>query len=126
VPKQATLGGKPEQPGGRACRDDQGSRGVFRVAGPDREGLGGEIDGRDVPAHDLGAKPLGLHPHLGNEIRPHDPVTEPRPVLDQRRQRQLPARFEPLDQQRLQIGARGIERRGQAGGTRADDDDVTH
>ena len=31
------------------------------------------------------------------------------PVLDQRGEHQLPARLEPLDDQRLEIGARGVE-----------------
>src|SRR5438132_6893865 len=43
-------------------------------------------------------------------------------ILDQRRQHQLAAGLEALDDQRLEVGPGGIERRGQAGRPRPDDD----
>ena len=77
-----------------------------------------------LPADDLGAEPLRLRAHLGHELRTHDAVAKAGPVLDQRRQHQLPARFEPFDDERLQVGARRIQSGGQPGRARTDDDDV--
>ena len=76
----------------------------------------------DVALHDLGAEALGLRAHLGHQVRTHDAVAEPRPVLDHRRQHQLSAGLEAFDEQRRQIRARRIERRGQPGRARPDDD----
>ena len=85
-----------------------------RVRCGDGEGPLGEIDRRDVPADDLGAEPLGLRAHLGHQLGPHDAVAIARPVLDERGQHQLPAGLEAFDDERLQVRARGVERRGQA------------
>ena len=76
-----------------------------------------------LPCIDLGAEALGLRAHLRHQVRTHDAVAEPGPVLHHRRQHQLPARLEALDEQRLQVGARGVERRRQACWARSDDDD---
>ena len=74
-----------------------------------------EIDARDVALHDLGAEALGLRAHLGHQVRTHDAVAEPRPVLDHRGQHQLTTGFEAFDEQRSQIRACRIERCGQTG-----------
>ena len=79
---------------------------------------------RHVAADDLGAETLGLRANLRHQLGPVDAVPVARPVLDEGGQHQLPARFEPLDDERLEVGARRIERRGQARRAGSDDDDV--
>lgn len=70
-----------------------------------------------------------LHlPELVRDLAAHDPLGEPREVLDVRRRRQLPARGdavgEPsLEQDRLELGARGVDRRRVGRGPGADDAD---
>ena len=86
--------------------------------------LAAQVDARDVALHNFGAEPLGLSAHLGHEVRAHDAVAIAREVLDHRRQHQLAAGLNPLDEQRLQVGARRVERRGETRRTRADDNDV--
>ena len=113
-----------QPPRRRAGRDDQRLGRDRRAIGKrDRERPAFEIDARDVALHDLGAEALGLRAHLRHQVRAHDAVAEPGPVLDHRRQHQLPAGLEAFDEQRLQVGARGVERRRQAGGPGSDDDD---
>ena len=77
-----------------------------------------------MPADDFGAEALRLRAHLGHQIRAHDAVAISRPVLDQRREHQLSAGLEPLDEERLQVRARGVQRGREPGRARADDDDV--
>ena len=74
--------------------------------------------------HDGRAEPLGLSAHLGHQLGAHDAVPIAGIVFDEGRQHQLPAGLVPLDEQRLQICARRVERGGQTGRTRTDDDDV--
>ena len=64
-----------------------------------------QIDLDDIALHHLGTESLRLRPHFGHEIRPHDAVAEPRPVLDHRGEHQLTASLESLDQQWLEIRA---------------------
>jgi hypothetical protein len=124
VADERALGRQAQEPRRGARRDDERRQRysaslVFtvkgRVAGPPTCHLA---------AKDLGAEPLGLRAHLPHELGPHDAVAMPRPVLDERREHELPAGLEPLDHERLQVGARGVERGGEARGPRPDDDDV--
>ena len=98
------------------------------MAGPSASAI---VNGRRVrstlvtlPPRSLGAEAQRLLPHLDHQVRPHDPVPEPGPVLHHRRQHQLAACLEPLDQERLQVGAGGVQRGGQPGRARPDDDDL--
>ena len=67
---------------------------------------------------------LGLFLHLLHQPGTLDDVGEARKVLDIGGDHELPARLHALDQDRLQVGARGIDRRGIAGRTGADDQDL--
>ena len=73
-------------------------------------------------ALDPRADMLGLGPHLLHQPRPLDRLGEARIILDVGGDHQLAARLEAREQQRLQHGARGVDRGGVAGRTRADDD----
>ena len=67
---------------------------------------------------------LGLGLHLLHQPGTLDHVGEARIVLDVGGDGQLPARLQALDQDRLQVGARGIDRGGVAGRAGADDQDL--
>ena len=115
----------PEPAGARAGGDDDGPRAVLVVADPDPERLLGEVDAGDVVGHVLRAEPLGLAPEVGHHLRAHDPVGVAGVVLDVAGDHQLAAPGEALDHERLQVGARRVERGRVAGGAAADDDQLT-
>jgi hypothetical protein len=83
-----------------------------------------ELDPVDVVADEAGAEPLRLGPELVHHLRPHDPVGVARVVLDVGRVLQLAAPLEALEDERLEVGARGIEGGGIASRPPADDDHV--
>src|SRR5262245_43089194 len=84
-----------------------------------------QVDAGDVTADRFGAESLGLDPHFFHQLGAHDAVTKPGPVFDKGGQHQLAARFETFNEQRPEIGARGIKSGGESGGTGPDDDDVS-
>ena len=77
-----------------------------------------------VVGDEPGAEALGLSAEVLHQLRAHDPLGEARVVLDVGRVLKLAAPLEALDHERLQVGARGVERSRVAGGTAAEDDHV--
>ena len=59
-----------------------------------------------------------------HQLRAHDAVAMPGKILDERRQHQLTAGFEPFDDERLQVGARRVQSGREAGRAGPDDGDV--
>ena len=111
------------QPAGLgAGREDQ-ALGQEAVAGirPARERPAREVDLDDAVEHQLRAAVGCLGRHLLHQPRPLDDLGEARIVLDVGRDRELAADPEALDQDRLQIGAGGVDRRGVAGRPGPDD-----
>ena len=84
----------------------------------------GELDAGGVVGDEPGAEALGLGAELVHHLRPHDPLGVARVVLDVGGVLELAAPLEALDHERLEVGARGVERGGVAGGPAADDDQV--
>ena len=84
----------------------------------------GELDPVDVVGDEAGPEALGLGAELAHHLRAHDPLGVARVVLDVGRVLQLAAPLEALEDERLEVGARGVERRRVAGGPAADDDYV--
>ena len=62
--------------------------------------------------------------HLLHQIGAQDAVAEARIVVDGRGQHQLTALLDALDDQRLEIGAAGVQRRRQTRRTSPDDGDL--
>ena len=115
-----------------AHREDDRARAVLGVADPHAvhaAGLCGELDAVDLVGHQARAEALGLLAQLLHQLRAHDALGEARVVLDVGRLLQQPAPGEALDHERVEVGARGVQRGGVAGGAAADDDhvlDVAH
>ena len=78
-----------------------------------------EVDLGDAVEHQLGAAVGRLRRHLLHQPGALDHLGEARIVLDVGRDRELAADLEALDQERLQIGARRVDRRGVAGRARS-------
>ena len=74
-----------------------------------------DVDVGDLAADDLGSEALRLRADLGDQLRAVDAVLVTGPVLHERGHHQLAARFEPFDNQWLQVGARRIESSRQPG-----------
>jgi hypothetical protein len=78
----------------------------------------------DVIGNEARADMLGLGAHLLHQPGALDGLREAGIVLHVGRYHQLPARLEARDQQRLEHGARGVDRRRIAGRPGADHDDA--
>ena len=106
----------------RAGRQDQavGQIGVAGIA-DERNGRGAEIDLVHMVGDDFGSDMGGLLLHLLHEPRALDDVGKARIVLDIGRNGELAARLHALDQDRIEHGACGVDRRGIASRAGTDD-----
>src|SRR5690606_33150647 len=100
---------------------------VFVLAHPHLEGAPRQVDLLHVGSDEGGALVLRLLPEVGHHLLAGDTLRVTREVLDIGREHQLPAgdeaaRVEALDAEGLQVGARGVDRRGETRGARANDD----
>ena len=123
---QPELGFESELARRRAGRDDDGLCRVLLVADVHAVRLLGEVDSGHVVGQELGAEALGLRAEVLHHLRAEDTVPIARIVLDVARDHQLAAPVEALDHERLQVGARGVQRGRVAGRTTADDDHLVH
>ena len=124
VAHQAVLVGQPEHAVGRAHREDDGAGAVGLAADDHRLDLAGERQLGRVVGNDLRAEALGLLAHVVHEVGTLDPVHEPGEVLHLGRVHQRAAVLHALDQQRAQVGTRGVDGSGVAGRSGPDDDHV--
>ena len=124
-PLSSISPGMPSRLRLRPHRQDHGFRQVLLVAEEDLlHAAVGELDPVDVVGDEAGAEALGLGAELVHHLRPHDPLGVAGVVLDVGRVLQLPAPLEALEDERLEVGARGVERSRVAGRPTADDDHV--
>ena len=86
--------------------------------------LARQLDARDVVGEQLRAEALGLVAELLHHLRAHDPLGEAGVVLHVGRLLQEAAPGEALDHERMQVGARGIQRRRVTRRAAAHDDHV--
>ena len=110
------------QPLGRgAHREDQGVRLEAALRGLDPERPLRDVDPGGVLEPALGAEALGLLLEHLHHLRPGHAVREARIVLDVGREHQLTAELQPRDHDRLELGARRVDRRRVARRPAADD-----
>ena len=83
-----------------------------------------ELDAGHVVGLEPGAEALGLVAEVLHHLRAHDPFGEARVVLDIGRLLEQAAPREALDHERLEVGARGVQRGRVPGRATADDDHV--
>ena len=111
----------------RAHREDHRARLVVLVVDPHRVQaalLGRRLHAGRVVGQEARAEALGLVAHRLHELGAHDPVAEAGVVLDLGGLLQQAAPEEALDDQRREVGARGVQRGRVARGSAADDDDL--
>ena len=108
--------------GGSAGRHDQGVAGVDALVSFETQGAAAQVHAGDVVVDELGAVLLHMRLHPQHEVRPLQAVVVARPVVDVRGGGELPAHLDASDQRRLEIGPRGVERRGAAGWPGTEDD----
>ena len=119
------LRGNVEPFGGRASGDDRGLREhlvaavAFDVERPPRQ-----VDLRDHAVDDHRPESLGLRTEQLHHLRPQHAFGKAGVVLDVGGDRQLAARLQPREQQRLEIRARRVDGRRVSRWTRSDDDDL--
>ena len=109
-----------------AHREDDRAGLVLLVVDPHRVrlALGARLDLGDVVGDEARAEALRLVAELLHHLRPHDPLGVAGVVLDVGRLLEQPAPEEALDDERVQVRAGGVERRGVARRTASDDDDL--
>src|SRR5579863_4517097 len=116
-----------------ACRsatgDNQGPGVDHLVAGVDLEWTLAKVDAADMAVFVFRAETRRLLAHVFDQFGALDAFRESREVFHQGGKRELSARLMAFDDQRLQVGARGVERGGVTGTAGANDDyvaDVFH
>src|SRR5579862_4953328 len=73
----------------------------------------------------FGAETFGLLAHVLDQLRPENAFGKSWKIFDQRGHRQLTTGLVAFDNQRLQVGARRIERGSVSGTSGPDDDNVS-
>ncbi|CRO09859.1 DNA segregation ATPase FtsK/SpoIIIE [Pseudomonas aeruginosa] len=102
--------------------DDQCVAGVGAIVAAQGERLAGQVHGMNVVEDDLGLEALGVLLHPLHQCRAGQAVGIARPVVDLGGGGQLAAGLHAGDQQRLEVGARGVDSRAVTGGTGTEDD----
>src|SRR3954466_7454947 len=105
--------------------EDHAPRAIGVVADLDGVDIAvGQLELRGVVGDEPRPEALGLSAELDHHLRAHDALGVAGIVLDVGRVLKLAAPLEAFDDERLQLGASGVERGGVAGGPAADDDQV--
>ena len=123
VAEETAFGLESEHARGRAGGDDHRIGRQLEIADRHVERTRGEIHRVGVGGDEPGPEARGLVPEAHHELRAHDSFNESGVVLDLGGEHQLTTGGEPFDDHGLEVGARGIDRGGEAGRARSDDDD---
>ena len=118
------LVGLVEAPVLGACRDDHRARRVLRFAAADEPAVAVLPDLPRLVGLELGAEPDRLFVEVLHQIKGDEAFGKAGVILDPVRDQNLAARDRFLEDQGVQPGAAGIQRGGEAGRPRADNDDV--
>ena len=107
-----------------AGRDDHALRENRAIAADQLPRVRGEVDGGDERLLETRAELCRLLAEILHQLIAVDSLGEPREILHLARRRELAAGQRAFEHERIQVGASGVDRRGQACAARADDDDV--
>ncbi|MNN32443.1 hypothetical protein D3C81_1461650 [compost metagenome] len=118
------FGGNAQVLGGGAGGDDHRIGGVLGVVTDQGERALGHVGGVDVVEHHFGLETLGVGLHACHQVRTHQPVCVARPVVHFRGGHQLATLLQAGDDQRLEVGARGVDSGGPAGRAGAQNDQL--
>ncbi len=123
---EGLLGGEAEPACGRTGGDDEGAGedGVF--AEGELEGRLGEIDAGEVGHAELGTEAGGLLLHVLDEFGTLDALGPAGEVFDEGGDGELTAGLVAFEDERLEVGAGGVDGGGEAGAAGAQDDGVAN
>ena len=110
--QQGPLFGEAEQARGSSRGDDKRLCLITLGAGGDHEGAFGKIHVGDDAGIEFRAESLRLFAHVFDQLVTHNAVGKAGEILDHGGERELPAGLVAVNHQRLQIGARGVNRGG--------------
>ena len=103
--------------------------GLINVASPILDSLDGavSVNFNNIVGDHLGTEAHGLCPHVLHELRPHNAIFKPREVLHLSGVDEgATGGYRPLEQEWFELCAGGVDSRGVARWTGADDDDITN
>jgi hypothetical protein len=123
VAHEPGLRGDAEQPRGRAGSDDQRVARVLVCRRIDPQQPARQVHALHVAAGELRPEPSGLRAKALHHLRPHQSLGKTGIVLYLRRDRQLAAGLRAFDHERVNVRARVVQRRRQAGRPGAEYDD---
>src|SRR5579864_3133181 len=108
-----------------AAGDDQSLGMHLMLADMQRERAMAEVDAGEMPHAVFRAEALRLLAHVLDQLRAKDTVGESGKILDQGGEGELAAGLVAFNNQRLQVGARGVESGGVSGASGPDDDYIS-
>src|SRR3954468_6043709 len=125
VSDQSLFAGQPEPPGGSAAGDDQGLSldGLFTELQGERTLT--EIGAGKMTGANLSAEARGLALHVLDQLRTLNAFRKSGKIFYQRGERELAAGLVAFEDERLQVGAGGINGGSQAGASGAENHRVT-
>jgi hypothetical protein len=124
VADEGLLGGQVEPAGASPGGDDDRAGVDGLAADVEGEGVFGEIDGAEVSHAQLGAEADGLLLHVLNELGALDALGPAGKVFYQGGNGELAAGLVAFEDERLEVGACGVDGGGESGAAGAEDDGV--
>jgi hypothetical protein len=124
VADECLLGRKAEPARGGAGGDDERAGVDDLTVDGELEGCLADVGGGEMAEGDLGAEARGLLLHVVDEFGALDAVGPAGEVFDEGGDGELAARLVAFEDERLEVGARGVDGSGQPGAAGAEDDGV--
>jgi hypothetical protein len=124
VADEGLLRGQVEPASAGTAGDDEGASVDDVLADVEDEGGLGEIDGGEMGHGELGAEAGGLLLHVLDELRALDAFGPAGEVLHERGDGELAAGLVAFEDERLEIGAGGVDGGGESGAAGTEDDCV--
>ena len=126
VSDEGLLGGQAEPAGRGTAGDDEGAGVDFlvAVAEVEQEGVLAEVGGDEMAEAEFGAEARGLLAHVLDELGPLDALGKAGEVFDQGGDGELATGLVSFEDERLEVGARGIDGGGESGAAGAEDDGI--